>query len=230
MQGYLIESQRKPYGKGFLGGFISLLVHTAVIAGVVYVTLSASHSDTRLQFDTTLVMMAPEADRQPPPPPPALDVALKGFQTVVVPTVIPAAIPQIDLQQRFDPRDFTGVGVEGGRADGIPSDPDAVWTEALVDQVPTLLAAPPPDYPALLRQAGISGHVVLQAVLDTNGRAEPASIKVVSTSHVGFERPGRQWMLKALFRPARARGRAVRVLVNMPLDFTITSSASGGGR
>jgi protein TonB len=196
----------------------------------VYVTLSASHSDTRAQFDTTLVMMAPEADRQPTPPPPALDVALKGFQTVVVPTVIPAAIPQIDLQQRFDPRDFTGVGVEGGRADGVPSDPDAVWTEALVDQVPTLLAAPPPDYPSLLRQAGISGRVVLQAVLDTNGHAEPASIKVVSTSHVGFERPGRQWMLKSLFRPARARGRAVRVLVNMPLDFTITASSSGGSR
>ena len=230
MQGYLIESQRQPYGKSFLGGFISLLVHTAVIAGLVYVTLSARHSDTGALFDTTLVMMA-EADRQPtPPPPPALDVALRGFQTVVMPTVIPASIPQIDLQQRFDPRDFTGVGVEGGRADGVPSDPDAVWTEALVDQVPTLLAAPPPVYPALLRRAGISGRVVLQAVLDTNGRAEPASIKVVSTSHVGFERPGRQWMLKALFRPARARGRAVRVLVNMPLDFTITSSASGGGR
>lgn len=229
MQGLLIESQRKPYGKGFLGGFISLLFHTAVIAAVVYATMSASHGDVRTQIDTTLVMVAPEAERQTPPPP-ALDVALKGFQTVVVPAVIPTTIPQIDLQQRFDPRDFSGVGVEGGRADGVVTDPTTVWTEALVDEIPILLAAPPPAYPPLLRQAGISGRVVLQAVLDTNGRAEPASIKVVTTSHAGFERPGREWMLKALFRPARARGRAVRVLVNLPLDFTITSSSSGGSR
>jgi len=29
-------------------------------------------------------------------------------------------------------------------------------------------------------------------------------------------------VLKALFRPARVHGRAVRVLINIPIDFKIT--------
>ncbi len=217
--------------KGFFGsgGFLSLAVHAAVIGGLVYATRSARHSDTRIQFDTTLVMMAPEAEHQPPPQP-ALDLPLKGFHTVVVPEMMPTAIPQIDLHEHFDPKDFTGVGMEGGSAKGLTPGADEVFSETVVDEVPMLLAAPVPEYPSLLRQAGISGRVMLQAVVGTTGRAEPGSIKVVRSPSPGFDRPSRQWILKALFRPARLQGRAVRVLVNLPLDYTLASGASTGGR
>lgn len=224
MRWQLIESQRTRDGKGVLGGLVSLVFHTTVITGLVYATLSARRSDSRIQFDTTLVMVAP-AERQAPPPQPTLDPPLKGFQNIVVPDVIPTAIPHIDLQEHFNPKDYSGVGVEGGTAGGLAPGADEVFSETVVDEVPMLLAAPAPEYPSLLRQAGITGRVVLQAIVDTTGRAEPSSIKVVESPNVGFERASRQWMLKALFRPARLRGRPVRVYVHLPLDFTIAGRA-----
>ena len=86
------------------------------------------------------------------------------------------------------------------------------------------MSAPPldRDYPAILRQAGITGRVVIEAVIDTTGRAEPASIQVVQTVNPGFSDAAKRWMSKALFRPARRNGQAVRVLVTQALDYSLT--------
>jgi TonB family protein len=51
------------------------------------------------------------------------------------------------------------------------------------------------------------------------GRAEPASVKIVQSPNPGFDQAATDYMLRVLFRPARVDGRAVRVLVNIPVDF-----------
>src|SRR5207249_4440573 len=84
---------------------------------------------------------------------------------------------------------------------------------SIVDEQPVLLAGPVPTYPDLLRQAGIQGRVVLAAVVDTLGRIEPRSFTVVSATHPGFVAPAQQALAASVFRPARMRGRAVRVRV-----------------
>lgn len=86
---------------------------------------------------------------------------------------------------------------------------------------PEVLTGPQPVYPELLRQAGVQGQVVLQALVDTTGRVLAASISVISATRVGFVAPARQALLATLFRPARVAGRAVPVLVRVPFDFTI---------
>jgi TonB family protein len=78
-----------------------------------------------------------------------------------------------------------------------------------------------PAYPELLRQARIQGRVLLEAVVDTMGRVEPASLIVVSATHPGFVAPARQTLIATLFRPGRVHGRAVRVRVRLPFDFTL---------
>ena len=65
------------------------------------------------------------------------------------------------------------------------------------------------------------GQVVLEAVIDTTGHAEPNSIKVISSTNRAFEAPAKDAMRRALFRPGRVRGQAVRVLVHLPIRFTI---------
>lgn len=97
-------------------------------------------------------------------------------------------------------------------------DPVDVW---LVDQLPAILAGPIPSYPDLLRQAGIQGRVVLEAVVDTVGHVEPGSIVVVSAAHPGFVAAARQAVAATLFRPARVRGHAVRVRVRIPMEFAL---------
>jgi TonB family protein len=219
----LASGQKQAAWKHACGGLLAVVVHTAVIAGAINATVSARRTGTARALDTAVVAIAPP-DAQHETPPPALDVPLKVFQTVTVPALIPIAIPSVNLQERFDPKDFTGVGVEDGMVISVVPAPDQVCDPSVLDDPPILLSSPPLDYPPLLRQAGISGRVVVLAVIDTTGRAEPASVRVIQGAHPGFDQPSKQWMLNALFRPARTGGRPVRVRINRALDYAITTS------
>jgi len=221
----LIESKRSKNPKKTLGvGFVSLVIHTALIAAAVYATLQAGETDTSVRVDTAMVFIAQEQQQKPPEQQPVqLDVPLKGFQTVVAPEVIPTNIPPVNLSEKFDPRDYSGTGVEGGLATGMVPTGNELFMEAIVEEKPSVLSGPQLQYPELLRQAGIQGRVMVQAIIDTTGRAEPNSVKVLQTPNPGFDQSARSYVLKALFRPARVHGRAVRVLINIPIDFKITA-------
>jgi TonB family protein len=219
----LIES-KKASQKGRLAGtsIASLVVHTLVIGGAVWATLSAGQTDDSLKVDTAMVYINPEQQKQPDqPPPPQLDVQFKGFQTVVAPTDIPTNIPPVNLQEHFDPKDFSGVGVEGGSATGIVPSADAVLSVDVVQEKPERLAGPLPVYPPLLQQAGIEGVVMVQAIIDTMGRVEPNSLKITQTANPGFNESAKQTVLKSLFRPARVYGKAVRVLIQIPINYNL---------
>ena len=220
----LLETGRKTE-KTIGTSALSLTVHALVIAGAVAVTWTTHSLDRTGHVDTTAVILETPPSRPPQPTPPSLDVSLKGFQTIAIPAVV-TSIPPVDLQQHFDPKDYTGIGIEGGRDEGLVPSADRVYPEALVQDAPILLAAPPPPYPDLLRQAGIEGRVVLQAIVDTTGRIEPGSMTILKSPNEAFDEPVKRWALKALFRPARFDGHAVRVLVRLPLDYS--ASARGG--
>lgn len=195
----------------------SFVVHAALIVGAGAAVRSVARGPDSVHADTTLVFLEPRAEPQSQAL--ELDMPVRGFQTVVVPTEIPATLPPVDLQQHFDPKDYSGTGAEGGTADGVTTPDSQVYTAAVVDVAPLLLS-PPPAYPELMRQAGIEGRVLVQAVVDTTGRLEPGSIRILETPSPGFEQTTKQWALKARFRPARLQGRAVRVLVRQPVQFS----------
>jgi TonB family protein len=219
----LIESRRtKNRRRGFGLSAMSLVIHTVVIGAAVYATLNAGQSDNSVKVDTAMVFVdQPKQEKPPEQQPVQLDVPLKGFQTVVAPDVIPTNIPPVNLQEHFDPKDYSGTGVEGGVATGMVPTGNEVFMEAIVEEKPAMLSGPVLQYPDLLRQAGISGRVLVQAIIDTLGRAEPSSVKVLQSPNPGFDQAARNYLLKALFRPARVHGRAVRVLIQQPIDFRI---------
>ena len=219
----LIESKRRKSGRRAFGvGAVSLIVHTVVIAGAVYATLNAGQSDNSVKVDTAMVFVdQPKQEKPPEQQPVQLDVPLKGFQTVVAPDVIPTNIPPVNLQEHFDPKDYSGSGVEGGLASGMVPTGNEVFMEAIVEEKPTVLSGPIPVYPELLKQAQIQGRVLVQAIVDTLGRAEPNSVKVLQSPNPGFDQSAKTYVLKALFRPARVHGRAVRVLIQIPIDFRL---------
>lgn len=84
-----------------------------------------------------------------------------------------------------------------------------------------MLSHPPLVYPDLLKQAGIEGSVIVQAIVDTTGRIEPNSIRIVESPNPGFDQSAKNLVLRSLYRPARVYGRAVRVLIQQPIAFTI---------
>lgn len=99
--------------------------------------------------------------------------------------------------------------------------PGEVLREDMVDERPEVVSRPPLDYPPILRHAGLQGRVIVQAVIDTLGRAEPASLKIIERPSPGFEQSARDYVLHTVFRPARVKGRAVRVLIRIPIDYKI---------
>src|SRR5919108_1089708 len=189
----LIESKQK--NQRTLGQTaLSVLVHGLIIVAAVKATQGVAEPIKNRPVDTTMVFLKPPEPAKPPPeqPPPDVVVAAnpppKGFQTVVAPTDIPKDIPPVDLNEKpFDPRDFTGKGVEGGIATGIvggtgPVDA-GVFLEAQLDDPVQPISIPTPRYPPVLQSAGIAGAVDLQYIVDTTGHAEPNSFKVMKTTH-----------------------------------------------
>jgi protein TonB len=216
------KPQKKGEWRRRLGGStFSLVAHVIVFYAAVMVTMNSGVANAGTANDTNMVYLKQEEEKPPepeaPPPPP------KGFQTLMAPVSIPTSIPPINLNQTFDPRNFTGVGVELGTAKGVEGAVDLtqVFLEAVVDEPPASISFPPPEYPRMLLEARIEGSVVLEAVIDTLGHPEPNSIKVVSSTNRAFEAPARDAMRRALFRPGRVHGQPVRVLVRQPLRFQL---------
>ena len=224
----LIESQPKSrHAGGFGSGVLSVVFHAVVISAAVYATLSAGESVIEeRQVDITLQVeqqKQAEQKQEAAPPPPQ---AVRGFQTLAIPTSIPVDIPPPSTQE-FNAADFSGVGVEGGIAAGREQDRQTVirqdqpYLEAVVEERPERVSSPPVRYPDILRQAGIEGRVLLELVIDTTGHAERGSIRVLSSTHQLFEGPAREMTQASLFSPGRIQGRPVRVRVQLPINFTI---------
>lgn len=77
------------------------------------------------------------------------------------------------------------------------------------------------EYPEDLRQMGLEGTVVLQVIVDSTGRADPKSIKVISATNPGFSAAAIEAVRKTRFRPGRLNGHALRVLLAVPIRFTL---------
>src|SRR6266699_2331074 len=132
-----------------------------------------------------------------------------------------AAIPAAAL--RLQCYDTLAKHMSDSSAQGNDMAPtgNEVFMEAIVEEKPAVLSGPTLKYPALLRQAQIQGRVLVQAIIDTLGRAEPPSVKVLQSPNPGFDQSAKSYVTKALFRPARVHGRAVRVLLQIPIDFRL---------
>lgn len=86
---------------------------------------------------------------------------------------------------------------------------------------PEIVSGPEIRYPDHLRQARMEGRVLARTIIDASGRAERASIHVLSATHPDFERAAVQYILDARFRAAGASGAPTRSCIIVPVDFTI---------
>ena len=222
----LVESKpKKQRSAGQL--LVSLVVHVLLITGAVMATKGAAEVVRDRLQDTTLVFLEPPKAPPPETPPPDAIVSAnpppKGFQTVVAVQDIPTEIPPVNLNERFDPKDFTGTGVQGGVAVGVIGGSGPVtgetYLEAQVDDPPQLISAGPRRYPPVLERAGIGGRVQALFVVDTTGHPESAGFRILSSTNSAFNEPAREMIMKSIFRPGKVRGQAVRVQVQQAVSF-----------
>lgn len=185
----------------------------------------------------------PKAEEPPPPPPPEEappPPVAKGYQELVPPEEPPAKIPDVDPSQKaVNVEDFTGVGVAGGTSKGTAGGtPQSMANKeeptgtgpidvSLAEEKPQLRNASEVQrllqrlYPPLLRDAGITGQVQMRFVVNAQGRVDPGSVSVVSATHDAFGEATTKVVEKMRFSPAKVGGRAVPVLVSIPISWTL---------
>ncbi|PYO34717.1 MAG: hypothetical protein DMD74_09800 [Gemmatimonadetes bacterium] len=197
-----------------VSGLVAALVSHAAIVAVVL----ASHS-ARGPQSPPIIIVGPEAWSSPSP----IRTPPLPRPPVVAGTVSLPHLPVSDLPT-MPPLDAGGVPVgvppQVPSLGGIPGVGE-VWESGVVDERPEVLSGPVLAYPEPMRQGGIEGRVVVEVVIDTLGRAEPASLRIVESPQRAFETSALSYVRRALFRPARVLGRPVRVLIRLPIEFRI---------
>ncbi len=232
----LLESKPKKEKRG--GGTVtSIVLHSILVGLAVYATANAAirnekPKQEKIDFVETPKDQPPPKEEPPPPPPPDVVVAPpppKGFQVLTAPVEIPDVIPDIDLSKKVtDENDFSGKGVAGGTSKGVEGgkavvQSDQPYFEFQVEK--PVVPAPgsiSPRYPDMLRQAGVEGEVLAQFVVDTTGRAEPGSLKILKSSHDMFIQSVKNALPQMKFIPAEVGGKKVKQLVQQPFTFSIS--------
>jgi len=80
---------------------------------------------------------------------------------------------------------------------------------------------PAPRYPDKLRLAKIEGQVVADFVVDTTGRVEITTFKVLKSTDPLFTEAVRSGLAAMKFSPALVGGRKVKQLIEMPFVFSL---------
>ncbi len=104
---------------------------------------------------------------------------------------------------------------------GSGQDFTSTFGDTAVEEPPARLQGPRPIYPAGLLQAGIEGIVLIKATIDTTGKPDPATVEAVVASNPGFVESAKMTVLGSTWRPAKVSGRKVRVVITIPITYTI---------
>lgn len=225
----LIESRRTQERR--IGGTtVSVLVHAAVITFGVYVTAQAREAPVA-ETPETPILLAPPADPPPKTAPRRSNDGARGLrprqglQTLVPPIEIPDHLPAIDLTREItNADDLRGSAAFHdavyGADDGVRSDGDHAYFDFQVEK-PALARQgnPSPRYPSMLESSRVAGEVVAQFVVDTTGKADMATLRILQSSNELFSAALESVIPRWRFLPAEAGGRKVKQVVQVPVRF-----------
>lgn len=224
---HLVESTRRPERRraGWMMG--STLAHAALIATVA-TTGTREIVDRFSEPVDRIIYTAPT---------PASSSALPQPANGSRPGAVPSPIPPIDVTRvplpgvapigdvtpsPVSPADWgEGIGLLPGNP-GAEVPRGGIFDERSVDRAVLANAGNrAPDYPTVLRSAGVTGEVLVRFVVDTTGRVEPGSLQIAHASHGLFADAVRRWLPSTRYVPAEVAGRRVRQLVEQRVEFAL---------
>jgi len=223
----LLESKSKRK-RSVTGAIVSVLGHTALIAGAVYATAQARVQPIGSP-ETVRPVYFPQARDPISTIRPSTVLQQPNRRSLIfVEPHVDIKVPVIDVGDivsrpgDFSPGPITVPGPTGTRESGArPTD-----TQYRADQVEKQVAVVPgtsaPRYPESLRSSGVEGRVIAEFVVDEQGRAEEGSVRFVRSDNQLFEDAVRVALRRMRFVPAEVGGRKVKQLVQMPFVFTLS--------
>ncbi|HET7631987.1 MAG TPA: M56 family metallopeptidase [Gemmatimonadaceae bacterium] len=79
----------------------------------------------------------------------------------------------------------------------------------------------PPDYPDIMRSSGISGTVVAQFVVGTDGTPDTATFRVIKATHPLFASAVKAAVARYTYAPATVQGQPVKQLIQQTFEFML---------
>lgn len=214
---YTLAQPRRPIAQALN----ATIIHASLIAGAVWATKSVAIVDHPRHEVIDISGFAPAR-------PPACNCSASFHEGMLAPVPsdlplipeVPPVIAPVGIHQ-IDARAFI-LGDSTALTRGLESDSTAsgaVFDEAVVDELPTLLVAGQLRYPAVQREAGIEGTVTLSYVIDAEGRVEQDGVEVVSATLPAFVPAAEAAVLTSRFHPAMKRHTPVRVRARQTVTF-----------
>ena len=214
------------------GTAVSFVAHYGLILVVLYTSAEARAVEKGPKAEVITYLepkkLEPAPKTEQPPELVAAPPPLKVATSLMAPIDVPNVLPDIDLSRpQTDASQFTGkpgpVPASGSERGTEPAPrPDNTYVESEVDkpvsQAPNSAA---PVYPDILRQAGVEGEALVSFVVDTTGRVDLATFKVIRASHDLFAASVRNALPRMRFIPAETTRGRVRQVVQQPFSFAI---------
>ena len=211
------------------GYLVSVLVHVAAV-GLFFLPAAASDPDRPLpeSFEWAKFLLPPDR------PQGSREVVSERI-TYLATDAAPGGEGTLPSDRR-DPERLQVVVPEGTIRDplegqSVPPEPvpeqkgEEVMTVLEVDTAATRVedgAAPP--YPATMLARRIEGSVAVQYVVDTTGRADTSSFRVLEATHADFAESVRKTLPLMRFRAAKMNDTKVRQLVQQLFSFRIDTT------
>ncbi len=192
------------YSRSFRLGMIASLIFVLVAFVILPREFTVKPYTLRKEIATVMEELPPELEKLAEPPPvqrPQLPVA--------------ATVPEEVEQATIAPTEFTEI-IKKPDMTEVPVVP--FWK---VEVKPKPEYIPQPTYPEPARLAQIEGNVVVEALVDVDGKIIDAKI-LKSSGNITLDQAAVEAAQKARFTPAKQRDMFVRVWVSIPFRFTLT--------
>jgi protein TonB len=208
-------------------------VHLAIIGAVSAASIRGRAANPEKPQAVVIRFTEPIAPSPVMHPSVAAASAARAFAATIpmvripVPISVPTTLPPIDLSSKVAADSIVIGGstrATGGPprslVDGEPAAMSNEWRGSELSM--HILTTATPRYPESLRSAGINGRVLVRFTVDTVGRVDPASIRILASTHELFTMAVREALARFRFKPAEVGGRRVAALAEMPFEFQIT--------
>lgn len=227
----LVES--KPVSRRSTGGTaMAVVAHCGLILLAIYTSAGTAGAASGPRVEKVRFVepanVKPAEPKAQAPELAAAPLPVRLAPSLIAPLEIPTVLPDIDLSRApADPGVFDGERGPSSPPNPAPNAagsprPDRAWFEHEVEK--PVVQAPnsaTPAYPDILRQAGVEGHALVSFVVDTAGRVDVSTFKVIHSTHELFTSAVRSALPRMRFFPAEASRGRVRQLVQQPFSFAI---------
>lgn len=204
----------------------SVIVHVAIITAAVFAPAGGKEAPQHSVVIDTLIYQIPK-----PQDGHTSTIASNGGGAVTntVPTVSQPNFDSPPVPEIPTVAIWTSTGDSAGVADILRGQPDGTGSapsgstigEATVDEPVRVLTESQPRYPSSLRAMGVGGAVVMEFVVDTSGRADLTTARVISSGDERFTAAVRAAIRETRFVAGRYKGHAVRTLVRREFRFEL---------